>query len=422
MTTQLDGFSLLDDEVLRNPRPFYSRMRTEQPIFVTEIYGQQVWMVTTDELCREVLRSPGTYSSQFSLNMKPSKEILAKVQELRRELNAYPRVNTLITADPPAHDRFRKLVAPAFTPRFIDRFKSDFSDIATDIVQSWGDSPSVEIRSSFGDLIALRSIVTILGIEDKRIDDIKRWSHATVASLGATITEEEYLDAERGVIEFHHYLAEQIELRRQNPRDDMITRLLQARLPAEEANGLGTELAFPEILDLLQAFLVAGNHTTARALTELVYQLATHPDVFRTCCEQPDARPAVIEEALRLASPAQSLWRRSTEASVLGGVDIPAGAKLLVMFASANRDESVYPEPDEFRPGRDNGSAHLSFGRGVHFCIGAPTARAEIRAALDVLCNEFSAISVSTGKPLEYERNFVARGLTSLWVDLKRRE
>ena len=80
MTTQLDGFSLLDDDILRHPQPFYSIMRAEQPIFLTEIYGQQVWMVTTDELCREVLRSPGTYSSRFSLNMKPSREILAKVE------------------------------------------------------------------------------------------------------------------------------------------------------------------------------------------------------------------------------------------------------------------------------------------------------------------------------------------------------
>ena len=201
----------------------------------------------------------------------------------------------------------------------------------------------------------------------------------------------------------------------------MITRLLQARLPAEEANGLGTELAFPEILDLLQAFLVAGNHTTARALTELVHQLATHPDTWKTCCEQPDARPAIIEEALRLAAPAQGLWRRATEASVLGGVDIPAGAKLLVLFASANRDDSVYTDPDEFRPGRDNGSAHLSFGRGIHFCIGAPTARAEIRAALDALCDEISAISVSDDQHVEYERNFVARGLMALRVDVERR-
>ena len=84
-------------------------------------------------------------------------------------------------------------------------------------MKAWGDSPSVEIRSSFGEPMALRSIVTILGIEDERIDDIKRWSHATVASLGTTISEEEYLDAERGIIEFHHYLAEQIELRRQQP-------------------------------------------------------------------------------------------------------------------------------------------------------------------------------------------------------------
>lgn len=422
MTFDLKDFSLQDESVRQAPHPFYSIMRAEIPVFETDVAGQRVWLVTTDSLCREVLRDPATYSSKFSLNSKPSREILEKIADLREELNAYPRVNTLVTADPPQHNRFRKLVSPAFTPRFIDKFKPDFANIASKLVDDWKDPTDVEIRSDFAEPMALRSIVRVLGFDDQRVDDIQRWSHATVASLGTSVSEQEYLDAERGVIEFHHYLAQQIELRRQAPADDMITRLLDARLPDEEADEGEAALAFPEILDLLQAFLVAGNHTTGRALTEMVRLLADHPDVFRTCRDDLSRRDEVIDETLRLSTPAQGLWRRSTRSSVLGGVEIPSGAKLFVLFASANRDDSLYPHPDEFVPGRENGSSHLSFGRGIHYCIGAPTARAEMHAALNALCEKVESIQIVSGHPLEYEANFIARGLTGLHVRVELRD
>lgn len=421
MTADLENFTFQDEKIRQQPHPFYSIMRSEIPVFPTEIAGQPVWLVTTDALCREVLTDPATYSSRFSLNMKPSREILDRIAELRQELDAYPRVNTLVTADPPAHDRYRKLVSAAFTPKFVDRFKTDFAAIASDLIGSWQNPDDVEIRTAFAEPMALRSIVKALGFDDARIDDLQRWSHATLVSLGTTVTEEEYLDGERGIIEFHHYLVEQIKLRQGSPRDDMITRLLKARLPAEEAAGGDAALSFPEIIDLMQSFLVAGNHTTGRALTELVRLLVENPDVFESCRRNPNERDAVIDECLRLATPAQGLWRRATRDSVLGGVEIPARAKLFVLFASANRDGTLYAEPDEFRPGRPNGAGHLSFGRGIHYCLGQNMARVEIRAAMNAICDGLESVELVEGQELEYEANFVARGLLELHVAVTRR-
>lgn len=171
----------------------------------------------------------------------------------------------------------------------------------------------------------------------------------------------------------------------------------------------------------MQSFLVAGNHTTGRALTELVRLLVENPDVFESCRRNPNERDAVIDECLRLATPAQGLWRRATRDSVLGGVEIPARAKLFVLFASANRDGTLYAEPDEFRPGRPNGAGHLSFGRGIHYCLGQNMARVEIRAAMNAICDGLESVELVEGQELEYEANFVARGLLELHVAVTRR-
>ncbi len=415
----LDGFSLMDPQYQRQPEVYLARMRREQPVFPTEVGGLPIWIVTTDALCREVLLDPATYSSQFSLQPKPSPELAARTEALREELGALPRVRTLIVADPPRHDRFRRLVGAAFTPRAMKKWEASFTELAIKLVESFSRAARIDFRNAYALQMSLRSVAMILDTPDDRLDDFSRWSDSTIIGLGTEVTDAEYLDAQRSNIEFQHYFAEIIAARRLAPTDDMVSRLVNARLPAEDSEGGdGQPLSDAEILDLLQSMVAAANHTTTTALSEMMRLLAEHPQWWETACTDRDSWPRIIEESVRLAAPANGLWRVATRAVELGGVTIPARGKIFVSFASATRDDAVFPDPGSFDPTRSELSAHLGWGRGIHACLGQNMARAEMRSTLEVLTSMIASVRLAPDVPLQHSANYVARGLTSLMLDV----
>lgn len=418
----LEDFSVKDPHFLEDPYPYFAEMRRQAPVFPTQIDGMPVWIVTTDALCREVLQDHATYSSHFSLQSKPSPEAAARGAALREELGAYARVNTLVTEDPPRHTRFRKLVAGVFTPRAMTKWQDQYVDLANSLVDDFGGATRVEVRSAFTNPMGLRAIALVMGVEDSRLDDFARWGAQTIVGLGAEVTDEEYVEAQRAIVEFQHYFAGIVADRRANPQDDLVTRLVEARLNPDEAQGSdGDPLTDPELLEMMQTLLGAASHTTTRALSEMLHQLAIHPSWWEQACTNPDSRAAIIEESVRFAAPAVALWRRVTRDTELGGVRLPARAKLLVSFGSATRDEAVIGRPDLFDPDREELRSHLAWGRGIHSCLGQSLARAELRAALDVLTSRLSAIELADGRPPEYERNYIARGIVGLDLDLSYR-
>lgn len=416
----LDNFSVMNPGFLDDPYPYFAEMRRQQPVFPTQINGMPVWIVTTDALCREVLEDPATYSSHFSLQGKPSPEAAARGAALREELGGYPRVNMLVTEDPPRHTRFRKLVAGAFTPRTMMKWQDQFVDLANMLVDDFDGSTRIEAREAFTNPMGLRAIALIMGVDNDRLDDFAKWGAHTIVGLGTEITDEEYLDGQRSIVEFQNYFADLVADRRANPReDDMISRLISARLNPDEAQGSdGDPLTLPELLEMFQTLLGAASHTTTRAMSEMLHQLAVHPHWWEQACTNPDSRAGIIEESVRFAAPAVALWRRVTRETELGGVRLPARAKLLVSFGSATRDESVISHPDEFDPERDELRGHLAWGRGIHACLGQNLARAELRATLDVLTTRVAGIELADGRPPEYERNYIARGVSALELDL----
>lgn len=415
----LDGFSLMDPDFQRRPEVYFAQMRRDQPVYPTEVGGLPVWLVTSDALCREVLENPATYSSQFTLQPKPGPELAARAKALREELNAHPRVRTLIVADPPAHDRYRRLVGAAFTPRAMTKWQVSFTELAARLVQSFDRAPRIDFRDQFALQMSVRSVALVLDTPDDRLDDFSRWSDSTIVGLGTEVSDTEYLEAQRSNIEFQHYFAGIIAQRRASPKDDdIVTRLVNARLPGAAAGDGGNPLSDAEILDLVQSLVAAANHTTTTAMAEMMRLLAENPTWWERACAEPDSRPGIIEESVRLAAPANGLWRVTTHATELGGVPIPARAKIFVSFASATRDEAVFTDPGAFDPDRKELSSHLAWGRGVHSCLGQNMARAEMRSALEVLTSTIASVRVVPDVPLSYLGNYVRRGLASLIVDV----
>jgi cytochrome P450 len=249
--------------------------------------------------------------------------------------------------------------------------------------------------------------------------DFKRWSDDSIAGIGTNITIDQRIEAERGVNEFQHYFAEQLELRRSDPRDDLLTNLLNASIDDGDADVQDRRaLDMPEMLSIVQQLLVAGNETTTKMLTEMMRLLGEHPDQWEAVKNDPSRVERIVEETLRLSTPTQGMWRIVTRDVELGGVKLSAGTRIVIAFCSANRDERLYEDPDAFDPDRENLRDHLAFGKGIHFCLGANLSRLEGKVALEELSKRIDSFRLAPENDYRYFPSFMLRGLTRLELDI----
>jgi len=419
MTVDLKGFNPFDPSVLQCPFPHYAAMRADAPVLFIE--GLQMYLVTRHDLVLEVVRDPQTYSSQFGgTSMPMGGEGRERLAEVMRE--GYPRVSTMLTADQPEHTRYRRLVSKAFSPREIAALEPEIRTIASDLIDRFIDSGQIEFVSQFAVPLPVRAIARALNVPDDDLDDFKRWSDDSIAGIGTAIGLDERIAAERGVNEFQHYFAAQIERRRTEPLDDLLTKLLQARIDDDDPDITDTRpLDLPEMLSILQQLLVAGNETTTKMLTEMMRLLGEHPEEWERLKHEPERIERVVEETLRLSTPTQGMFRIATCDTQLGGIDIPVGSRIVIAYVSANRDEQLFDDPDAFDPDRGNVREHLAFGKGLHFCLGAGLSRLEGRVALEELVARIDSFRLADSNTFEYFPSFLLRGLTRLDLEIRAR-
>jgi cytochrome P450 len=390
-------------------------MREEAPVH--PVPGLGVHLVTKHDLVMQVLRDPQTYSSMFGgAGMPLSSADREKFAEVMAA--GYPRVPTMLTADQPDHTRYRRLVARAFHPKVIAEMEPIIRQITVELIESWIDKGRIEFVKEFGVPLPVRVIAKALNVPDDRLADFKRWSDDSIAGIGTNITLEQRLQAEYGVNEFQHYFAEQIELRRTNPQDDILTNLLNASIDDDDPEVTDKrQLDMPEMLSIIQQLLVAGNETTTKSLTEMVRLLAENPEEWAALKADPSRAEKVFEETLRLSTPTQGMWRILTKDAELGGVQLTKGQRIIIVFASANRDEALYDNPDDFIPMRDHLRDNLAFGKGIHFCLGANLSRLEGKVAAEELSKRIDTITLSESNKYQYFPSFMLRGLTDLDIE-----
>ena len=405
------AFDPWDPVIQQCPHAFYAAMRREEPVFA--LPGRGLTFVTRYDLVIEALRDTEVFSSRFGVELLPPDHAGDALTGI--EVVGYPQVPTMLTEDPPAHTRYRGLVSKAFTPRHVRRLEPDVVSISHSLIDDFmagAGTTTIEFVRQFAVGLPVRVIARALNVPEDRLDDFKRWSDDSVAAIGADITRERRQAAQRGIVEFQHYFAALLEERRTAPQDDILTGLVQARLSPDE--GGGQPLSTAEMLSILQQLLVAGNETTTKLLTEAMRLLGDHPDEWSRLQAEPERAGAVVEESLRVASPVQSMYRKVTGDTKLGGVAIPAWTLAVLVYGSANRDEAVFPEPDRFDPDRPNAREHLAFGRGIHFCLGASLARLEAVRALQVLAERIDSFRLLDTNTFEYDASFLLRGLKRL--------
>jgi cytochrome P450 len=410
----LTGFNPFDSEIQQCPHPYYRAMQ-RLPEAVYPVAGTDLHLVTRHDLVVPILRDTTTFSNNFgSAGEPPRPELVERVNAVYER--GWPRVSTMLTIDPPYHTRFRGTVASYFTPRRMAELREPVVAIVNRLIDRWIDSGHLEFVAQFAVPLPIEAIAHILNVPTDKLDDFKRWSDCAIANIGNQLTDDEFIAAQEGVVEFQQYFAAQLEARRDDPQGDLLTDLVQARIDTDEGSQRPLEMA--EMLSITHQLLVAGNETTTKALTEGLMLLAQHPEQWERLKADPAGRaPAVVEEVLRLSSPTQGMFRRVTKDTEIEGCPVPRGSRVVVNYSAANRDPAVWGEhPDAFDPDRGNLKEHLAFGKGIHFCLGAPLSRLEMTVAFETLARRIDTLSLDDTNTFEYLPSFMLRGLKRLEV------
>ena len=402
-----------DDAFYQDPFPTYAMLRSEAPVYeIPDTPG--LFFITTWSLVREALMDPARFSNVMphARRTSPPTEVAADVEALRAQ--GYPYTPALGTNDPPQHTRYRKMVNRAFTVRSLAWMEPLVDDVADTLAAALPDDEIVDIMEAITIPLPVWAIMRILGLDDKYRDDLRRWSDSSNASLGGKLTADRWIETERDVLEYQQVICRELDDRREHPRNDLLSTLVQAE-PGE------TPLTNAELVWLVRELIVAGNETTIRALADIILNLDTMPGVWDRLRDDEQFRRGVVEEGIRLAAPVMGLWRKATCDTEIGGVAIPAESTLFLAFSSANRDDTVFEEPDSFDPLRQNVREHLAFGHGIHVCVGAGLARIEAMSALRALADNVSALEVVDRDALRYGPSYGLRGLMGLPVRVRRR-
>jgi cytochrome P450 len=409
----LEGYSPMDPTTQQDPFPYYAALRQKSAVYPGP---GGMFFVSRHAAVLEVLQQPNTFSSAWanSASAPPAEGVEEEMKSIQAD--GYPAVSTMLTLDPPLQTRYRKSVGKAFSTRRIDLLEPSIRMIAVELLDARGESDSIDFMHQISIPFPVRVIADLLSIPREREADVKRWSDDSVASIGVKIGPERALEVARSIVEMQHFVASLLEERQRVPQDDFLSELVTADF--EDSEGNVRKLEIPEMISIVQQIMVAGNEATTKGITEIMKLLIENPAEWKRVREDPSKIPAMVEEGLRLASPNQGLFRVCTKDTEVAGTPISKGQMLWVMFGSANRDETVFPNPDRFDPTRKNLSDTFAFGRGAHFCIGAPLARLEIRVLFEELAKRFESIRFAPGTTLEYEPSFILRGLKELEIEV----
>lgn len=412
LSQPLDATTPISPEVLACPHAYNARLRRDAPVYRCPHTG--ITFVSDYQHVREVAKNHRVFSNKFSQAMRSEGDVDPRILEAQQE--GYPPVDTMLTQDPPLHRRYRGMVNQAFTARRVATLEPYMETLCNELIDGFVDAGRCEFVEDFAERVPMTVIADQLGVPMSDYDLFKRWSDAFVAQLSRLATPEEELEAVKLIVQFQKYFAAKLEERRSNPRDDIISDIVHARFEDQRP------LDIPEMLSILQQLLVAGNETTTHSLAEGVLLLIEHPDQHGLLKADPSLVENFTEEVLRLASPTANMWRVATEDTCIGDVQVPAGTMVQLRFSSANRDEDVYPSPDDLDVTRDNARSHLAFGHGVHMCIGASLARKEMNVAFRVLLERLDDFALDcAADQLYYAPNVLLRGLSKLPIRFQRR-
>ena len=390
-------------EQRENPFDVLERARSEQPVFHAP--ALDLWVVTRHDDVLTVLKDHRTFSSAGALK---SSSIPHPPEVLEMLAEGFPEMPYIIELDPPLHNRIRGLVARAFTPRRVSELEPRITEIAEGLIDELAPLGRADIIDAFAWPLPLRVLGELFGFPEDDLEQIHEWGNDWLL-LQQERPVPEQVERARGLVRFQRYCVAAVEDRRRRPTNDLLGAMVAANEEADEP------LTSVEIAGLPLDLMVAGHVTVTRAIGSGLHRTFTEPRL-RDDLLDPELAPKAIDEILRLESPAQGLFRVTTREVELAGAVLPKGARVMAHFASANRDACVFAHADAYDADRDDLGNHLAFGKGVHFCIGAPLGRLELAVALPMLLRRLPGLRPGAEAPRR-EPIFFARGFASLHVE-----
>jgi cytochrome P450 len=401
----LEPFNPFRPQVVADPYPYYRLYREEEPVHFSQTLD--AWVLTRYRDVEAVLND-----GRFSANRRLARNRFAQmmVQQEMQRMGPVGQVVTMLGADPPDHTRLRRLVSKAFTARAVESLRPRIQSLVDGLLDTAEQKGDFDLIADLAFPLPVIVIAEMLGVPPEDRDTFKRWSDDVAASLGLLTPPDVAERARRSIIEMTEYFSQAVAERRRRPREDLISGLVAA----EEQ---GQALSEQEVLATLVLLLVAGNETTTNLIGNGMLALFRHPDQWERLCRQPELVRTAVEELLRYESPAQATSRVALEEIEIDGHRIEPYQLVFCILGSANRDPEIFAEPDRLDIAREP-NPHLAFGDGIHFCLGAPLARAEAQAAFSALARRFPHIRPREGAP-EWAPNYILRGLKRLPVSVR---
>jgi cytochrome P450 len=372
-------FDPLSQEFFEDPWDMYRWLREESPVHHNESLG--FWAVSRYDDCVEVHRDVATYTSTRGLNLAQlTSTDFGQVSDAS---------GMMIMMDPPMHERLRKLVSRAFTPRRIADWEPVVQQVVGDVLDSLADRETFDAVVDLAGPFPVEVICSIVGVPEGDRQQIRHWTDSMLElEVGSPFPSAEGIEA---AIALSDYTLALVADKRRHPSDDMIGHLIDAEI--ERADGEVEHLTDLEISRFLSLLTAAGSETVTKLVGNAVMTFAEHPDELARLQADPSLAGSAVEEVLRWRAPSQYQGRYALRDRAFHGRTIPAGSPVLIVTGAANRDPRAYDDPDRFDITRE-GPLGISFGHGIHYCIGAHLARLEGRTALTEIYRRWPDLQV----------------------------
>lgn len=390
-----------DPEVHRDPYPFYRRLRSKDPVHLSEA---GVWLLTRYDDAVLALRDP-RFSNDHSQAESRYRDA--------NPLSSFMQV-VMLFRDPPDHTRLRTLVNKAFTPRVAESLRPRIDKIVEDILDGVTEAGAMDVISDLAYPLPVIVICELLGIPREDLQQIREWSRTLVRTIDPIPSQEALdnmvLEVAPAALQLGTYFQQLLAERRETPHDDLLSRLIGA----EEG---GDRLSEEELLAMCGLLLIAGHETTMNLIGNGTYALLQDPNALKKLRADPPLIRSAVEELLRYDSPVQLTARTLLEDVEIGGKKIRARQQAIVLLGAANRDPERFESPESLDLTRSD-NHHLAFGAGHHFCLGAPLARVEGQIAINEMLRRLPDLEIAIDQPTWRDTTTI-RGLNSLPVTFR---
>jgi cytochrome P450 len=403
-------FTITDPAFYVSPFPDYEWMLKEQRIWRDEATG--FWVITRYDEVRAILMNPRLWSSQTFQIFERKSTVTDEVRAIY-EADGWLPLDTLVSADPPVHKRYRTLVDKAFAPARVKRIQGVIDSMVGPLTERLVEMRRCDFVQEFAIPLTISMIGNqVGGANAEDIPLLRRWTELQIEQINPVLSPEREIELTHETVSFQRWIAAAIDRVRAAPDDTILSGLVRAEVDGETLNSR-------ELIAIAMQFFAAGHDTTTSALASCMLHLALRPDVLQDLKASPKKIVNFVEEILRIEAPVQRLFRRATQDTTIGEVTVREGEIVVVQFGGGNRDSRKFACPADVNIDRDNLSGHLSFGAGIHFCVGNQLARAELRSAVSEIVKRCGTIALAAGdQSIEYHKQFISRAISRLDVEI----